>query len=74
MRSQDEILKEIQEQKDRLEKATSENDNVQANVYLGPMDVITPWTESGTDMMFARERIEELTLELGKTVIRERSR
>lgn len=68
------IINEIRKNQAELEETEREHNNIRADIILGPMDDVTPWTETGLKMKSLREKIERQTFELGQQVLRERGR
>lgn len=61
------ILKENEE----LKNAINENQLPRAEVFLGPMDEITPWTASADRIGYLTNRIATLEQQLGHQVVSE---
>lgn len=72
MPKSDDIIAEIKAAKERLAAAETSLKEPRAPIILGPMDYITPWTEDATDVKWKKDKIDKLTLELGRQVLRER--
>lgn len=72
MPTSDEIIEQIKSAQQRLEVAAKDLRAPRAPIILGPMDVVTPWTEDANRVKLENDKIEELTKELGAQVLRER--
>ncbi len=72
MPTSDQLVKEIKSAQQRLKVAEKDLRAPRAPIILGPMDVVTPWTEDANRVKLENDKIEELTKELGAQVLRER--
>ena len=70
----DELVGEIRQHQKDLAETEEAHGKIRAPIILGPMDDITPWTETGTKIGSLKKKIEEKTFELGQEVLRERGR
>ena len=68
-----EILALIAKSKSELKTTKDQHDQIKAppGYFSGPMDDRSPWSETGDKMYLLREKIKELTFELGEKVIEE---
>jgi hypothetical protein len=67
----DELLSELKAQKEKFDATKAEHDTPKVGGHYGPMDD-TPWTATGERMFYIKQKIEELTKELGEEVRKEK--
>lgn len=72
MKKSSQIIIQIRQTTKVLKAATRSLRRPRGPIMLGPMDDVTPWTEDAMNVKSAKNKIDELTMELGQQVLRER--
>ncbi len=72
MPTSNQIAKQIKSANRSLRVAERNLRKRRSPILLGPMDIETPWSEDSRKVQTEKEKIKELTFELGMQVLRER--